>query len=45
VENSGILFLTFKTVHFPYLVISKKENPNISGSLKNVGDVVRKPKP
>jgi hypothetical protein len=46
-ENPGISFLTFpkmKTDHFSYLVLSKKGNHNISGSLENIGDVVRNPK-
>jgi hypothetical protein len=33
-----------ETVHFPYLVLSKKGNPNIFGSLENVENVVGKPK-
>jgi hypothetical protein len=38
-ENPEILFLTFpkmETVYFPYLVLSKKGNPNIPRSLENV---------
>jgi hypothetical protein len=41
-ENPGIPFLSFpklETVHFPYLILSKKGNRNISRSL---GNVIRK---
>jgi hypothetical protein len=33
-----------EAVHFPYLVLFKKGNPNISESLEDIGDVIRNPK-